>query len=470
MKTILTFLLIAVASFALFSRITDYAITTREAAKAESFYNGVAALDNTVPDMLYIEQIEGSVTYGRGYGVDNKPWPTKEELKELSSLPGVVIADTRYMTAGLVEDYKRLADEDDIRSKLGRFVLEGVYAGCENISNSQEEINLLFDHVTVLAGDIEQDPEKPIEIRTIVTDTGYKKGYDAYSREFFEKLEKGSKCLVIGDYNEVNGRELEFRQEKEEFHVLDGLLDDYLETEEFAYQKGLIEAFNQGLSTYDIVYTKDTRAIPYFNEREMVIVQGRPLIEEDTDSCVVSERFLKTYGLSIGDRVNIQLGDQLFHQNSLGAQARDADTISNFNEAADLEIVGAYRFVNTSESRFTEMEWNYTINTIFVPSELLAAEIPEDYETAAGEFSIFVEDANKIQAFREAVEPLAAELGLGLRFSDGGWMSIKDSFQTGKLTSLLTTLLYVIGSLLALLLAVYLYIGRNKKSYAIFGL
>lgn len=466
-KTILTFLLIAVASFALFSRITDYAITTREAAKAESFYNGVAALDNTVPDMLYIEQIEGSVTYGRGYGVDNKPWPTKEELKELSSLPGVVIADTRYMTAGLVEDYKRLADEDDIRSKLGRFVLEGVYAGCENISNSQEEINLLFDHVTVLAGDIEQDPEKPIEIRTIVTDTGYKKGYDAYSREFFEKLEKGSKCLVIGDYNEVNGRELEFRQEKEEFHVLDGLLDDYLETEEFAYQKGLIEAFNQGLSTYDIVYTKDTRAIPYFNEREMVIVQGRPLIEEDTDSCVVSERFLKTYGLSIGDRVNIQLGDQLFHQNSLGAQARDADTISNFNAAADLEIVGAYRFVNTSESRFTEMEWNYTINTIFVPSELLAAEIPEDYETAAGEFSIFVEDANKIQAFREAVEPLAAELGLGLRFSDGGWMSIKDSFQTGKLTSLLTTLLYVIGSLLALLLAVYLYIGRNKKSYAI---
>ena len=134
-KTILTFLLIAVASFALFSRITDYAITTREAAKAESFYNGVAALDNTVPDMLYIEQIEGSVTYGIGYGVDNKPWPTKEELKELSSLPGVVIADTRYMTAGLVEDYKRLADEDDIRSKLGRFVLEGVYAGCENISN-----------------------------------------------------------------------------------------------------------------------------------------------------------------------------------------------------------------------------------------------------------------------------------------------------------------------------------------------
>ena len=50
-KTLLTFLLIAAASFALFSRITDYAVTSREAANAESFYHGVAALDNTVPAM-----------------------------------------------------------------------------------------------------------------------------------------------------------------------------------------------------------------------------------------------------------------------------------------------------------------------------------------------------------------------------------------------------------------------------------
>lgn len=37
LKSLLTFLLIAAASFALFSRVTDYAITTREAGKAESF-------------------------------------------------------------------------------------------------------------------------------------------------------------------------------------------------------------------------------------------------------------------------------------------------------------------------------------------------------------------------------------------------------------------------------------------------
>ena len=48
-KTTVTFLLIAAASFALFSRITDYAITSREMNRAINFYYGVAALDNVVP-------------------------------------------------------------------------------------------------------------------------------------------------------------------------------------------------------------------------------------------------------------------------------------------------------------------------------------------------------------------------------------------------------------------------------------
>ena len=62
LKTILTFFLIGAASFAFFSRVTDYAITMREASKAESFYSGVAALDNSVPPMGY-------------YDPEPKPWP-----------------------------------------------------------------------------------------------------------------------------------------------------------------------------------------------------------------------------------------------------------------------------------------------------------------------------------------------------------------------------------------------------------
>ncbi len=111
LKSLLTFLLIAAASFALFSRVTDYAITTREAGKAESFYSGVAALDNSVPAMVLIEDRDG-IAFANVQQPEDKPWPSKEQLNELSSLPGVTLTDTRYMTAGQVGDYKRLIDKD----------------------------------------------------------------------------------------------------------------------------------------------------------------------------------------------------------------------------------------------------------------------------------------------------------------------------------------------------------------------
>ena len=71
-KTLLTFLLVAAASFALFSRVTDYVITSREAARAQSMYHGVAALDNSVePIIMDYEYFEP----------DPKPWPTDEQLE-----------------------------------------------------------------------------------------------------------------------------------------------------------------------------------------------------------------------------------------------------------------------------------------------------------------------------------------------------------------------------------------------------
>ena len=69
LKSILTFLLITAASFALFSRITDYAITNRESAKAKSFYSGVAALDNSSPSIDY-------------YEIEPKPWPKDAPIGE----------------------------------------------------------------------------------------------------------------------------------------------------------------------------------------------------------------------------------------------------------------------------------------------------------------------------------------------------------------------------------------------------
>ena len=471
LKSLLTFLLIAAASFALFSRVTDYAITTREAGKAESFYSGVAALDNSVPAMVLIEDRDG-IAFANVQQPEDKPWPSKEQLNELSSLPGVTLTDTRYMTAGQVGDYKRLIDKDKnpIADSSGSFVLEGTYLGYQYAaSDVTSMITLSFDDVKMLAGEIELIPGKPLNIDSVAIEDMVTMT-NPYPQAYFDNLQKGSRCLVMGNYNEVTGRGLKMTAEPYEkcFRVLDGLDDNYLETADFSYYREAIDAFNQALSVYDIVYTSDMRAIPRLNERNMVIAEGHPLTTEDTDGCVVSTQFMETYHLSIGDSIPIKLGDKLFHQNSvLGAQAWDAKTMSEFKTDAKLKIIGAYRFVDDYSMRTSEHDWAYTVNTIFVPSSYLPVDVPADYEPSMGEFSIFIAHAHDIEAFKEAAEPLVAEMGLGLHFSDGGWLSMKDSFQSGSLTSFLTTVLYVAGAILALLLAVYLYIGRNKKTYAI---
>ena len=463
LKTLLTFLLIAAASFALFSRVTDYAVTTRESAKAESFYNGVAALDNSVPPVSFSQIVDG-VEWQNLVSVDDKPWPSDEQIEEFTSLPGVTLTDTRYMTAGLIGDYKRLSDTANSYG-MGNIIFEATYDGYEEREDS-DYIYLSFHDVTLHASEIEFTPDESLQLSALATDE-IPSGKNPYPREFFKKLKKGSRCLVFacdidGSYDlSPLGQPMD-----KAFRVIDGAGDDYLETEEFAFYKEQIDSINQGHYIYDIVYTSDMRAIPRFNERTMNITEGRPLTSEDTDACVVSELFLKTNGLSLGDRITIKLGDQLFPQDALsGAKPFNSETTSNFTDTAELEIIGAYE--NYDATQVQDYWWSYSPSTVFVPSSLLPVEVPEGHQPAKGEFSVFIENAQDIDAFHEAAESLAVEMGVGLRFSDGGWSNMKDNFQTGSLTSFLSAMLYIIGASLALVLAIYLYIGRNQTSYAI---
>ena len=461
-KTILTFLLIAMASFALFSQVTDYIITAREAAKVKDSCYGVAALDNTVPDITIWEEFSTFLSHAKTYEVEDAPWPSDGQLKEFSSLPGVTLADIRYMTAGLVENYERLYSED---VKFERCVIEGTYAGYEEdeISsgiNTEDSIWLIFNDVTALASERKLDTQVRVKVDLIDTNV------ENYHREFYDGLKKGSRCLVTAGAS--GGQEFKMYGGKKCFCVVDGLGEDYLETEEFSRYKGMVDAINQSVYTYDIVYTSDMRAIPHFNRGGMEIADGRGLMAEDTDACVVNELLLKKYDLSIGDRISIKLGNVLFHQRCWdGAKAQSGEEVSDFVDTAELEIVGTYRILDDRTTRVADSDRMYTESTVFVPSTLLPIEVPVDYETAKGEYGVLIEDADDIRGFREAAEVSAEEMGVGLIFSDSGWLDIESSFETAQAASLITTILYVIGAGLALILAVYLYIGGNRQEYAI---
>lgn len=475
-KTLLTFLLIAASSFALFSRVTDYTVTTRETKNARSLYHAVASLDNEVPDLpvipepIYSPDGTSGMTYDYLYIMEDKPWLTEEELKEFTSLPGVTLADTRYMTAGLVEDYKRIVGDGEYG---GRVVFEATYAGYEDgPSVPADHIRLKFDDVKVIASEPSPEMEKSFLTEPVpLGDTSY--APSPYTREFYDSLEEGCRCLVMVDntaFSYEGERIICFRPHQigeGALCVIDGQPDNYLETEQFARQKGWVDVINHNNTVYDIVYTSDMRAIPKFNRQSLIISEGRLLTAEDTDGCVVSEDFLEEFGLSVGDSIRIRLGDQLCHGDARAEREEekaivfDEKMIPKYVETRELAIVGAYAAGKGNSV------YGPSPNTVYVPSSLLPVEVPNNYKAEPGELSVFVEDAGDIEAFYEAVLQFAKKVDLNLEFSDRGWLDVKDSFAMGAFTSLLTTVLYVTGAALALFLAVYLYIGRNRKSYAI---
>lgn len=477
LKASLTFLLIAAASFALFSRVMDYAVTTRETENAKSLYHAVASLDNEVPDIpMMVAMVDSpdkssGVGYDTMYEMEDKPWPTEDKLEEFATLPGVTLADTRYMTAGRVADYKRLVGEGEFG---GFVVFEGTYEGYEEGESILEDhVCLKFDDVKVVACD--GGPE--IETSFITEPVPLGEMYYAsssYTRVFYDSLAKGSRCLVLAEnsgYSANGSSGIKFQPwvaGDGSLRVIDGLSDNYLETESFALQKEWVDAINHNLYAYDIVYTSDMRAIPKFNEQRQIISAGRFLTREDTDACVVSEDFLKGHGLSIGDSINIQLGDVLCHGEARAFKLTrewrtmlDGRKIPGYADSQELTIVGAY-----SEGRGDSV-YASSPNTIYVPSALLPVKVPADYIPEPSEFSVFIEEAKDIEAFYGAAQQFAEKVDLKLNFSDRGWLDVKDSFGMGAMASLLTTVLYVAGAVLALFLAVFLYIGRNKKTYAI---
>lgn len=475
-KTLLTFLLIAAASFALFSRVTDYAVTTRENKKTESFYNASASLDNYVPSAYveteYVNSPDGTVSTGYGfmYKMEQKPEPTKAQMEEFKSLPGVTLVDKSYLSAGRVEDYERLD-----RSS-GYVLFEGTYKGYEdensNPSILRDHVSLKFDDVKVIDCNGGPEIERSFTVSNIpLGDMYYAKS--PYTRDFYDNLKIGSRCLMLAlnsgyRYESLDESGIQFHPRdwgEGSLTVIDGAPDNYLETEAFARQKSWLNAIEHNKHVFDIQYTSDMR----IKTGGSMISQGRLFTREDTDVCIVSAEFLEEYGLSVGDSIRVRLGDQVYHD-FLGALA-ETDTederqviypgkIPEYVKTVEVTIVGAYADP-TNNSTFT-----IDPNTIYLPSALMPEEIAA-LEPDFGDISLFVENAHDIEAFHEAAVAFAEEVGCDLMYGDGGWLEVKDSLQMGALTSFLTTLLYVAAAVLSLFLAVYLYIGRNKKSYAI---
>ncbi len=529
-RTILTFVLLGVVTFAFFSQTAEYAVTAREIANAAERYVGVGSAEvapaNDQPTWVfnYLDtdpRVVGRYTeQEQAYYRDEIRYQplTQAQIDALSALPYVTSTDTRYMTAGVSSDYYRPDDGTYFSNYTTWCVFEAtlsdVYyggAGAGSFDETEEFIhyneakledcNLLtdtpywaeyYETLNVIVSPIRFDSNITVSSTQHRSFMTYTSNY-IYDTAYFEALTLGERYTFVlcfdplldrPIYNPLSDTPLQTNQLWlgnypadtwcEAVWPLEGAPADYLDTAEYAPLRELIEIMDTDAHTFDIVYTEDMRAIKRFNEGDMAIAEGRALTREDSENgsevCVISREFAAENELAVGDTITMALGTALFEQyKGLGAVAATYERYEPADKSVTLEIVGVYADVDGGNAQSKEANWSYSVSTVFVPKSLLPVDASAltDHVFSPAEFSFMVENAWDFKAFLAEATPKIEEMGLTLVFSDAGWSDIEESFQSAKQVALIKIAVLFGAVVAATSFIVYLFIGRKKKEYAV---
>jgi len=539
-RTILTFILLGLVSFAFFTQVSGYVVTRRELNNAALLYRGVGIAETSTPSIgdirapFYIEadprisenyvETEKVFYYPNllrtdyyRYTLDEIRYQplTRNQIAAISGLPYIEVSDTRYMTAGVSDEYFRLDEGLAYFPYTGRCIVEGTIREIKvappppNTPDPLELISynrLILDDCVFLAGHCpyeDQVDEGIIQIHALcqapittyscgwydpMRDYSFVKPEYRYDTEYIESLTPGQRYVFVLRFEPLkvmpDGWTHRGIWAGPVFDLYDYLTDtwcdaiwpiegepgNYIEMEKFAPLRELMEITNTDAHTFDVVYTEDMGVITRFSEGFMGIDEGRTLTREDSESgsalCVISSKVASAYDLGVGDTFTLKLGTELFEQyRGWGAIAATRQRYCPPVKDVTLEIVGIYADKGPSK----KPHWSYSVNTVFVPKSLLPADesVLLNHAVTPAEFSFMIDSAWNTAAFLQEANPLFEELGLRLNFNDKGWLAMEKEYRTAIWLSVINIAVFSVAVFLTTGLTVYLFIGRKRKEYAI---
>lgn len=511
-KTLFTFFLLALITFVLFSRVTEYSIINREIKNAAKAYRGVGSVEILPASDSYPEfptYINADPRTLQNYPEDEQDYYlnklhykplTKDNIISIQQLQYISSSSTRFMSAGVSDMYYRLDEGEGYYNYSARFIIEGTLSEIVyNKMEAQYTFNqLILNDCTLLAGALPWSIEnKKVTIDAFADKMkpGHYSGFgrsrsvfscdDSYNyyTEYIKTLNIGNRYVFVGRFDPLD--------DNVKFYLSDYLTnrwckaiqpvqdhpDNYLETEQFAPLRQLIEITNSDSHTFDVVYTDDMSSIMRFAEGNMAITSGCELTKKDSlnksNVCVVSKVFASNNNLNLGDKITLKLGTELFEQyKGLGAVAATRERYSPPEKTVELEIIGIYTDTDTKRDQLQKPHWGYSINTIFVPKSLLPVDESklQNHVFSPSEFSFTIDNAWNIPLFIENMKktaPKFEEMGLKIIFYDDGWFDIVDKYKMSMKMSLIAITALSLAVMAVTGFIVYLYIIRKKKEYAI---
>ena len=451
----------------------------------------------------------------------------EDVIETLSALPHVSRVEKRYLTAGVSPDYVRLDSDRHFFPYDYRCVLVGTvkyrytdfmaraYRGRTGIETAED---LVLEDLELLAGD-------PAWLRDILSGEDYAQcavffqtskeetrgefiwdGESDYgSRLFMLKLDN---FLYTGEADFVqpggryvfvlrNGIFLRLAAPTDEesdlypevqyktfylgddtvagwwpyFTDITGLPENWLEREEYAPLRELIRVTNDDVHTFDVVYCDDMTAQRRAAGGYIVCEDGRFLTPADAGQavCVVNADVLDAYGLKVGDSLTLDLGNYLSEQYApLGAVASTRGRQSTEYTRQTFTIVGAWRDLSEGNHTFRDRFWCWSNNAIFVPSAFLPeCRNAEGHTFKPSEVSFVVGNAEEIPAFVEECLPKVEAMGLTYSFNDGGWLQVSKDLTRARSLTLMKLLIFTGAAVFALILTIWLFIGRKKREYGV---
>ena len=527
-KTILTLLLLIVAVFLLLYNLSDYSVSQREYAETRSHYEGVLTLQesdiqetNGMPDLfLLTDQTNPGRTFGQAsYDTWHHESLHEDTLNEMEKLPYISRIEKRYMTAGVSPDYTRLDTDVNFKPYAARCIISATVVKKDDFFYSStlfpslapkglkciaiRDVELLagdpawiegfqdFSFLMMIVKDELRDQYARVYWSDFVTrDLVYSMDPQVF-QEDYDKIEPGNRYVFILQNIKTTGFDSEGHQQGDNgpihsfvmgddslidwwpYYVdITDLPDNWLETEDFTALRELIRVTNDDVHTFDVVYGDDMAAIRRVSEGRIVCVDGRFITAEDAGQpvCVVNEDLIKAYGLEIGDTLTLNLGNYLCEQYApLGAVAANRGRQSTSLMQTEFTIIGIWSDLNEGSHVFRDLYWCYSNNAVFVPTSFLPDCVNEEGHTfKPAEVSFVVGNAEDILPFINNVVPQLDSLGKDYSFTDAGWIDIAADLMRARDLALVKLLIFAVAAVLALVLAVWLFIGRKKKEYGVF--
>ncbi len=536
-KTVLTVLLLAAAAFLLLDNLSSYAMQSEAIREAEAKVEGVLTVERepvsqpqgaTSAWYLLTDPTNPGETHSPkvSYEALHHEALTAADLEALESLPYIDAVDARYMTAGVSGEYTRHEGPLENYSYTDRLVLEATVTAVRELEDymsfwaTDGAFSITLADVTLLAGEgaYLEAQQKALNGQARLTaltipaeNVGSLPGcalsiskgggsgsavecldYDL-TREKVQSLQAGRRYVfavraAVGGANDSLTFYLgddSLKGWQPYFTDVTDLPENYLETEDFASLRALIQITNDDLHTFDVVYTDDMASIRRVARHQLTASSGRFLTPGDAGDpvCVVSEDFLQRNGLKLGDRVTLRLGNYLMEQYApLGAVAVTRGRYATQWAEESFTIVGTWK--DASDRHWQEQEhysvystgswqdqdpyWAYSDNAIFVPASFL----PAGCDTAShafrpGEVSFLVREASNIGAFTEEGLPQVEALGLRYAWNDAGWPAVAEKLGETKALAGVKLLVFTLAALLAAALTVYLFLLRRRQEYAV---